>query len=93
MAAVLSSDMDRTEKVIILLNECEDMKLHVSPPDINRSNYYFDVLDDNNLMYGLGAIKGVGQAAIDNIIEAISREFFHQIENMARHFRVNAALH
>jgi DNA polymerase-3 subunit alpha len=70
MAAVLSSDLDKTEKVIILLDECEAMKLHVAPPDINKSNYMFNVIDDNNLMYGLGAIKGVGEAAIENIVAA-----------------------
>src|SRR5690606_17408907 len=68
MAAVLSSDMDRTEKVIILLEDCKTAKLNVSPPDINQSDYFFLVLDDSHLMYGLGAIKGVGQAAIENIV-------------------------
>ena len=70
MAAVLSSDMDRTEKVIIYLNECQALKLHVSPPDINKSDYFFQMLSDKHLMYGLGAIKGIGEAAIDNIIHA-----------------------
>ena len=70
MAAVLSSDMDRTEKVIIFLDECQALKLHVSPPDINKSDYFFKVLDDKHFMYGLGAIKGVGEAAIENIIAA-----------------------
>lgn len=70
MAAVLSSDMDRTEKVIILLDECQAQKLHVSPPDLNTSEYFFKVLDDKHIMYGLGAIKGVGEAAIENIIAA-----------------------
>jgi len=68
MSAVLSCDMDKTEKIIILLDECEDMKLHVSPPDINKSHYFFNVIDDHHLMYGLGAIKGVGEAAIENMI-------------------------
>lgn len=68
MAAVLSSDMDRTEKVIMLLDDCQAQKLHVTPPDINLSDYYFKVLDDAHLMYGLGAIKGVGEAAIENIM-------------------------
>lgn len=70
MSAVLSTDMDRTEKIIVLLNECEVLKLHVSPPDINRSKYYFETIDDKNIMYGLGAIKGVGEAVIENIIAA-----------------------
>jgi len=68
MTAVLSSDMDRTEKVIMLLDDCQAQKLHVTPPDINHSDYFFRVLSDNHLMYGLGAIKGVGEAAIENII-------------------------
>ena len=70
MAAVLSSDMDRTEKIIILLDECQTLKLHVSPPEINKSVYYFKVLEDKHLMYGMGAIKGAGEAAIENIIAA-----------------------
>lgn len=69
MSAVLSSDMDRTEKVLVFLKECEAFKLHVSPPDINKSNYFFTVVDSHHLNYGLGAIKGVGEAAIENIIE------------------------
>lgn len=68
MAAVLSSEMDRTEKVIILLDECQILKVHVSPPDINKSDYFFKTLDENSIMYGLGAIKGVGAAAIENIV-------------------------
>lgn len=68
MAAVLSSEMDRTEKIIILLEECKALKLEVTPPDINKSHYFFNVIDDTHLMYGLGAIKGVGEAAIENII-------------------------
>jgi DNA polymerase-3 subunit alpha len=50
------------------------LKLHVSPPDINKSNYYFNVLDDQHVMYGLGAIKGVGHAAIENIVAARNQE-------------------
>lgn len=74
MAAVLSSDMDRTDKVIILLEECRSMKLHVSPPDINKSDYFFKMLDDQHLMYGLGAIKGAGETAIENMIAARNQD-------------------
>lgn len=70
MSAVLSSDMDRTEKIIVLLDECSSMRLDVAPPHINTSDYFFKVIDDANLMYGLGAIKGVGEAAIENIVLA-----------------------
>ena len=68
MAAVLTSDMDRTEKVIIMLEECKVFNINVIPPEINSSEYYFKVLDDHTIMHGLGAIKGMGEAAIENII-------------------------
>lgn len=74
MAAVLSSDMDKTDKIIFLLDECQSLKLHVSPPDVNKSVYFFTMVDDHHLLYGLGAIKGVGEAAIENIIAARERE-------------------
>ena len=70
MAAVLSSDMDKTDKVVTMIAECRDMKLKVLPPDVNRCEYSFAVLDDETILYGLGAIKGLGQGAIDAILEA-----------------------
>lgn len=68
MAAVLSSDMDRTDKVILFLDDCKQLGLNVSPPDINQSDYFFNVTGENELMYGLGAIKGVGEGAIENLV-------------------------
>jgi len=102
MAAVLSADMDKTDKVVTMIAECRDMKINVLPPDINRCEYAFVVLDDDaqgcasvaggttpgmeevgqrmeqlprtpgateSILYGLGAIKGLGQSAIDAILE------------------------
>ena len=69
MAAVLSADMDKTDKVVTMIAECRDMKLKVLPPDINRCEYAFVVLNPETILYGLGAIKGLGQAAIDAILE------------------------
>jgi DNA polymerase III subunit alpha len=69
MAAVLSADMDKTDKVVTMIAECRDMKINVLPPDINRCEYAFVVLDDASILYGLGAIKGLGQSAIDAILE------------------------
>ena len=68
MAAVLSADMDNTDKVVTLIDECRDMKLAVVAPDINRSHYAFTVEGPATIVYGLGAIKGVGQAAIEAVI-------------------------
>ena len=69
MAAVLSADMDNTDKIVLLIAECRDMKLRVVPPDVNTSDYYFTVQSDNTILYGLGAIKGVGQAAIESLLQ------------------------
>lgn len=69
MAAVLSSDMDNTDKVVLFIEDCQALKLKISPPDINQSEYQFKVLDEKNIAYGLGAVKGAGQAAIEEIVE------------------------
>ncbi|MEY8241485.1 MAG: DNA polymerase III subunit alpha [Cycloclasticus sp.] len=69
MAAVLSSDMDNTEKVVAFIDECREMDLDILPPDVNNSDYRFTTNDEGQIIYGLGAIKGVGEAAIESIIE------------------------
>jgi DNA polymerase-3 subunit alpha len=68
MAAVLSSDMDNTDKVDEFIRECRELGLEIQPPDINRSVHAFTDVDDGTILYGLGAIKGVGHAAIDVIV-------------------------
>ncbi|MEW6729409.1 MAG: DNA polymerase III subunit alpha, partial [Pseudomonadota bacterium] len=70
MAAVLSADMDNTDKVVVLIDECRQMGLKVEPPRVNDSDYRFTVRDDATVVYGLGAIKGVGQGAIESVLEA-----------------------
>jgi DNA polymerase-3 subunit alpha len=67
MAAVLSADMDNTDKVVMLIDEARTMGLQVLPPDINRCDYAFTVDDERTILYGLGAIKGVGEAALVGI--------------------------
>ncbi len=67
MAAVLSADMDTTDKIAGFITECRKMQLDVLPPDINHSNYAFKMMDTHSVSYGLGAIKGIGHAAIESI--------------------------
>jgi DNA polymerase-3 subunit alpha len=67
MAAVLSSDMDSTDNVDEFVRECRSLDLDVLPPDVNHSVHAFTAVDDNTIRYGLGAVKGVGHAAIDMI--------------------------
>ena len=69
MAAVLSSDMDNTDKVVTLIDECRDMRLQVETPNINLCDHRFTVRNEKTIVYGLGAIKGVGEAAVDAIMQ------------------------
>jgi len=68
MAAVLSSDMDNTEKVVTFVDECRQLGLEVIPPDVNRSGYRFSTENEGNVIFGLGAIKGAGESAIGVIL-------------------------
>ena len=70
MAAVMTADMDNTDKVVGLVDECWRMGLKILPPDINSGLYHFHVNDDGEIVYGIGAIKGVGEGPIEAIIEA-----------------------
>ncbi len=70
MAAVMSADMDNTEKVIILVDECENLAIDLLPPDVNSGQYKFTVNDDDQIIYGIGAVKGVGEGPIEAIIAA-----------------------
>lgn len=70
MAAVLSSDMHNTDKVVTLIEECRNMKLRIDAPDVNASEFKFTVGDDQRVIYGLGAIKGVGEGPVEAIVEA-----------------------
>ncbi|MBY6199309.1 DNA polymerase III subunit alpha [Vibrio hangzhouensis] len=74
MAAVMTADMDNTEKVVGLVDECFRMKLKVLPPDINAGLYRFNVNEEGAIVYGIGAIKGVGEGPIDAIIEARNKD-------------------
>jgi DNA polymerase-3 subunit alpha len=70
MAAVLSSDMAHTDKVVTFIDDCRLQKITILPPNVNESLYKFSVDGEQRILYGLGAIKGVGEAAIAGIIEA-----------------------
>lgn len=75
MAASLSAEMDNTEKVVTYINECKDMGIEILPPDINESGREFSVVG-HSIRFGLEAVKGVGSAAIEAIIEIRDRDKF-----------------
>ncbi|WP_297830039.1 DNA polymerase III subunit alpha [Thermomonas sp.] len=68
MAATLSSDMDKTDKVVGFLDEAQSLGLAILPPDVNASDYLFAATAPDTIRYGLGAVKGVGHG----VCEAIS---------------------
>ena len=70
MAATLSSDMDDTDKVQLFVRDTRENKVEVDLPDVNASHYRFEPRDDKHIRYGLGAIKGTGEGAVLNLIEA-----------------------
>lgn len=70
MAAVLSADMHNTDKVVTLIEECRSMKLRLDAPDVNISEFKFTVNNEGWIVYGLGAIKGVGEGPVEAIVEA-----------------------
>ena len=90
MAAVLSSDMDKTDKVVTLIDECNRMGLTVEPPDVNASQYMFTVSGPKSIRYGLGAIKGVGQAAVENMLdERNGNGRFRDLRDLCRRLDLN----
>jgi len=70
MAAVMSADMDVTDKVVTVLDECREQGINVAPPNVNLSEFKFTVSDEDVIVYGLGAIKGAGEGAIESIINS-----------------------
>jgi DNA polymerase III subunit alpha len=70
MAATISSDMDKTDKVVTFIEECRQMNLRMLPPDVNSGDFRFTVDADGSIIYGLGAIKGLGEGPVENIIAA-----------------------
>ena len=70
MAAVLSADMQNTDKVVTLIEECREMKLPLVVPDVNVGAYNFTVNARGEVVYGLGAIKGLGEGPVNAIIQA-----------------------
>jgi DNA polymerase-3 subunit alpha len=69
MAATLSADTDNTDKIVKSINECREMGILILPPDINESGQEFKVIG-NSIRFGLEAVKGVGAAAIESVIES-----------------------
>ena len=70
MSAVLTSEMQNTDSIVFLIDDCRINKLEVLPPSINMSIYQFHASSPSTIVYGLGAIKGVGEAAMQSVIDS-----------------------
>jgi DNA polymerase-3 subunit alpha len=68
MAAVMSADLQNTDRLVTLKDDCRQLGLDLLPPDVNKSSFQFSVSNERTILYGLGAIKGVGHSAIDSLI-------------------------
>src|SRR5258708_25482147 len=72
MAGLMSREMDKTDSVVKLVHEAKAMGIEVMPPDVNESNMFFTVVGPN-IRFGLGAVKGVGEGAVESILDARRR--------------------
>jgi len=70
LASTMSADMNNTDNIHLFFDDCAPNKVEVLPPDINQSGYRFEPLNNSQILYGLGAIKGTGLAAIEVILAA-----------------------
>ena len=91
MASVLSNNMNDIKQVTFFMEECQRMGISVLGPDVNESNYKFTVNAKGEIRFGMGAIKGVGGAAIESIIEGRKEDgFYHNIFEFAERVNLRA---
>ncbi len=84
MAALISSDSDNMDRVAIEIMECEEMGIAVLPPSINESFANFTVVDGKTIRFGLGAIKGLGEGTVQEILDVRQNGAFKSLEDMLR---------
>ena len=84
MAATLSGDLDNTDKVRTFYLDTLQQNIRVLLPDVNSSGYAFSPVDEHTVAYGLGAIKGTGEAAINNIVKAREKGLFKDLFDFCR---------
>jgi DNA polymerase-3 subunit alpha len=83
MAALLSSEIGNTDKVVQYINEARSLGIEILPPDVSESGFKFTVVGDARVRFGLGAVRNVGEGAIRSIIEARTREPFRSLDDFA----------
>ncbi len=90
-AAILSHEMHDTDKILFYIQDAKNHGITILPPDINESFHGFSVIDEKTIRYGLGALKGAGEGAIEAMVktrEAVGGKFkscFHFFESLDTH--------
>ena len=69
MASVMSCDLGNTDSIQLFVDDCRNIGLNILKPDINKSSYRFEDINSSTILYGLGAIKGIGESLVDKIVE------------------------
>ena len=87
MAAVLTAEMQNTDKIVTLIDECHEMGLTIVPPDVNTGEFNFIVNDKGAIVYGLGAIKGLGEGPVESILKARADGPFNELLDLC--LRIN----
>ena len=82
MAALLSSEIGNTDKVVQYINEARELGLEILPPDVNESGFKFTVVGDRRIRFGLGAVRNVGEGAIASIIAGRAEEPYTSLTNL-----------
>ncbi|MCO7721569.1 DNA polymerase III subunit alpha [Myroides odoratimimus] len=91
MAAVLSNNMNDIKSVTFFMEECKRMGLQVLGPDVNESFYKFTVNDNYEIRFGMGAIKGVGQGAVNTIVENRKDGLYTSVFDLAKRIDLRSA--
>lgn len=82
MAALLSSVLGNTDKVTLYINDCAQMDITILSPDVNESGVDFTIIDDKSIRFGLGAVKNVGEGAIESIIQHREKAPYSDLSDM-----------
>ena len=91
MAAVLSNNMNDIKQVTFFMEECKRMGLDVLGPDVNESYYKFAVNKDGAVRFGMGAVKGVGRAAVETIVENRKEGPYKSVFDLAKRIDLRAS--
>ena len=79
MASLLSLELDSTDRIQMFVDDCRFIGLNVLKPDINSSSYAFEDKDKKTVLYGLGAIKGIGESLVKSITTAREKGAFKDL--------------